>query len=76
MNAATGQFEYLLFDPQLHWLENTIDNPLPDGGGYAKFLSGNMIDTKGHMYMSCSNVPRNIFNEKVSITATLGSSAV
>lgn len=63
-NAQTGATEYVLFDPQLHWLGNTIEDPLPDGGGYAAHLSGDMVYEKGLMHMLCSNMPRNPFNEK------------
>lgn len=63
-NARTGETEYVLFDPQLQWLENTVENPLPDGGGYAAHLSGDVVFEKGLMHMMCSNAPRSPFNER------------
>lgn len=49
-NAQTGQFEYLLFDPKLVLMDNTVDNPIPDGGGFLEY------DTDGKTF--CSNAPR------------------
>lgn len=54
-NAQTGQFEHLLFDPKLVLLENTVENPIADGGGFLEY------DTEGATF--CSNAPRNFMNE-------------
>lgn len=54
-NVQTGQFEYLLFDPKMVLLDNTVDNPIPDGGGFLEY------DTDGKTF--CSNAPRNFLNE-------------
>lgn len=50
-----GVFEYMIFDPRLQLLENTVDKPMADGGGQA------VLDTDGTM--RCSNVPRSFLNE-------------
>lgn len=54
-NKQTGQVEYMLFDPTLRFQENTVENPLPDGGG-------NMYSqSNGRVF--CSNVKRSFMNE-------------
>ena len=55
VNAETNQEEYLLFDPKLFLLDNTVENPHPDGGGLLHY------ETKGKTW--CSNAPRNFMNE-------------
>ena len=52
LNKETGQYKYLLFDPKMEVLENTPENPIPDGGSYLEF------DTKGATY--CANAPRSL----------------
>ena len=47
--------QYLLYDPRLVLVENTIENPSADGGGQLS------IDTGGGVY--CANTPRNFLNE-------------
>ena len=47
--------QYLLWDPRLELVENTIENPIPDGGGRAS------INSDGTVY--CSNAPRTFLNE-------------
>jgi len=49
INFNDGTF--LAFDPRINPLENTVDNPLPDGGGQNKDLGA-----------ICSNVPRTFLN--------------
>ena len=56
LNAQSGQYEYLLFDPHLSLLENTVDNPAPDGGGLIHYESNSKI--------WCSNAPRSFLNEE------------
>ncbi len=55
LNKRTGKYEYLLFDPKMKLYENTVENPIPDGGGFVEYM------TEGHT--NCANVPRTIFNE-------------
>lgn len=55
VNAETNQEEFLLFDPKLSLLDNTVENPQPDGGGLLHY------ETKGKTW--CSNAPRNFMNE-------------
>ncbi len=55
LNKRTGKYEYLLFDPKMKLYENTVENPIPDGGGFVEY------HTEG--YTNCANAPRNIFNE-------------
>ena len=50
-----GAVEYMIYDARLQLLENTVDNPMPDGGGQA------VLDTDGAM--KCSNAPRTFLNE-------------
>lgn len=46
---------YMLFDPRLDLQENTVENPLPDGGGMTTTLTGGKT--------MCANVPRTFLNE-------------
>eukprot|EP00586_Coscinodiscus_wailesii_P011040 CAMPEP_0172493050 /NCGR_PEP_ID=MMETSP1066-20121228/24373_1 /TAXON_ID=671091 /ORGANISM="Coscinodiscus wailesii, Strain CCMP2513" /LENGTH=895 /DNA_ID=CAMNT_0013263005 /DNA_START=387 /DNA_END=3071 /DNA_ORIENTATION=+ len=55
LNKATGKYEYLLFDPHLVLFDNTVENPLPDGGGRLQ------AETEG--YTKCANAPRTFINE-------------
>jgi uncharacterized protein (DUF1800 family)/uncharacterized protein (DUF1501 family) len=55
LNTVTGQYEHLLFDPHLVLFENSVENPLPDGGGRLQ------VETKG--YATCANAPRTFINE-------------
>jgi hypothetical protein len=62
-----GQTVYVIFDPHMELMENTPENPLPDGGGQRR------VDSKGSLpevtqwrdqnYVECSNVFRNFMNE-------------
>lgn len=54
LNKQTGKYEHLLFDPHLILQENTVENPLLDGGR-------NLYLTGGHTF--CSNAPRTFENE-------------
>ncbi len=54
-NERTKQYQYLLFDPKMIVLENTVENPIPDGGGLVNY------ETEGRVY--CANAPRNYRNE-------------
>gem|GEM_PF-5395100 len=45
----------LVYDPHLILEANTVEKPLPDGGGTAA------IETNGQML--CSNAPRSFINE-------------
>ena len=47
--------DVLLFDPTLHWKDNTVENPMEDGGGL------DVVDSGG--YLECANAPRDPFNE-------------
>ena len=55
INAQTGETEYMLFDPTLRFQENTVENPLPDGGGNLYKQSDGRV--------FCSNVKRSFQNE-------------
>lgn len=55
LNAQTGQYEHLLFDPHVRLLKNTVDNPSPDGGGLIHYESNSKV--------WCSNAPRSFLNE-------------
>ena len=55
LNSETGQVEFLLFDPKLVLRDNTVENPLPDGGGLTHYES----DSKTW----CANAPRSFLNE-------------
>ena len=54
-NAKTGQVEILLFDPTFRNKANTVENPLPDGGG-------SMYDETNGV-MQCTNAARTFLNE-------------
>jgi hypothetical protein len=60
---------YVLYDTRLELDENTIENPLLDGGG-GKVLRSTFVaqtqvfDDSPRPAYSCSNVPQNIFNEE------------
>ena len=54
-NAQTKQYEYLMFDPQFKFLENTVENPLPDGGG--------RIWSESNGLVFCANAARSFLNE-------------
>lgn len=47
--------QYLVYDPRLVLEQNTVESPLPDGGGL------NSVLTNGQM--ECSNAPRSFLNE-------------
>lgn len=56
MKRSVGdKFEYMIYDPHLVLLENTVESPMKGGGGQA------VLDTDGEMI--CSNAPRNFLNE-------------
>ena len=55
-SLINGTAEYLLYDPRLTLMENTIENPLADGGGEIT------VKTNGATF--CSNVPRTFLNEE------------
>jgi len=46
---------WLQFDPHVDVEENTVENPLPDGGGMRSLITNEISQ--------CSNVRRNMFNE-------------
>jgi hypothetical protein len=52
---VNDEVEYMLYDPHLLYVENTPENPSPDGGGNA------VLATDGTM--KCSNAPRSFLNE-------------
>lgn len=54
---------YALHDLRLQFQENTIENPLMDGGG-EKMLAAAAASQDQDVVMFCSNAPMNIFNEK------------
>ncbi len=56
LNGRTGQSEILLFDPHIALGENTIENPLPDGGGRM------VNESDGEQF--CSNAPQTFQNEE------------
>jgi len=47
---------WLQFDPRLVLEENTLESPIPDGGGLVRSLTGEQT--------RCSNVPRTFLNEE------------
>ena len=53
--VALSDGSWLQFDARLKLEDNTIENPIPDGGGLNMIHSGKV--------MSCSNVPRTYLNE-------------
>lgn len=55
-SRINGTLEYLLYDPRLVLMENTIENPLADGGGE--------ITSKTNGATFCSNAPRTFLNEE------------
>jgi hypothetical protein len=52
--AKLSDGTYLQWTPQLILEENTVENPIPDGGGEVEIFTDNG---------RCSNVPRNFLNE-------------
>lgn len=52
----------LVYDPRLVLEENTVENPLPDGGGAA------VHETNGQMW--CSSAPRSFINEDQCVLTT------
>lgn len=76
-DASTGEMVTLAFDPMLELRENTVENPIPDGGG-ANYLAmegwwdglGWWNAAKGRFdqpvndgAVHCANVRRNFLNE-------------
>mmetsp|Transcript_8677 Transcript_8677/g.11498 ORF Transcript_8677/g.11498 Transcript_8677/m.11498 type:complete len:366 (+) Transcript_8677:714-1811(+) len=59
INAQTGGEEALLFDPRFQFKDNTVENPLMDGGGAAYLASA----SRELGYAHCSNAPRTFLNE-------------
>lgn len=60
---------YLLYDSRLQLDENTIENPLIDGGGNkvvaSTFVANTTVfDSSPRPAYYCSNAPQNIFNEE------------
>lgn len=55
LNEETGEYVYLMFDPKMVLHDNTVENPISDGGGYREY------ETRG--YYNCANAPRNFMNE-------------
>lgn len=55
-DESTGTFRYLLFDPRLQLIENTVDKPSPDGGGSVT------LESDGRVF--CANTHRNFLNEE------------
>jgi len=63
-NRATGKDEFMLFDPIFKFNENTVENPLSDGGGALVKITENEIKEDGQSgKILCSNVPRTFLNE-------------
>jgi hypothetical protein len=60
--GKTADGEYLLYDPRLVLNENTIENPLLDGGGQLS------VETDGEVL--CSNAPRTFLNEDHCVLST------
>jgi len=54
--GALSDGSWMQFDPRLYLEDNTLQNPIADGGGQDAIHSGRV--------MSCSNVPRTFLNEK------------
>ena len=54
-NSVTNKVEFLLFDPHLLRHENTVENPIPDGGGRAYYES--------NAKTWCANPRRTFLNE-------------
>lgn len=52
----------LVYDARLVLETNTVENPLPDGGGTA------VLETNGQM--TCSNAPRSFINEDHCVLST------
>eukprot|EP00538_Stauroneis_constricta_P006056 CAMPEP_0119562960 /NCGR_PEP_ID=MMETSP1352-20130426/22092_1 /TAXON_ID=265584 /ORGANISM="Stauroneis constricta, Strain CCMP1120" /LENGTH=2119 /DNA_ID=CAMNT_0007611481 /DNA_START=203 /DNA_END=6559 /DNA_ORIENTATION=- len=57
-----NQNQYFLYDPRLVMMDNTVENPLIDGGGAVSMASDNKI--------KCSNAPRTFLNEDSCILST------
>ena len=64
-NSQTGKEEFMLFDPILKLQENTMENPMLDGGGsLMKITENEPIEDGQSGKIFCSNVPRNFLNEE------------
>ena len=76
-DSTTGQTITLAFDPMLELRENTVDNPIPDGGGSNYLAMAGWWDGLGWLDKNsrffqpvndgathCANVRRNFLNEK------------
>lgn len=48
---------WLQFDPSIVLEENTVESPIPDGGGLSRSLTGDDV-------MRCSNAPRTFLNDE------------
>ena len=59
--GTTTGGDVFLYDRHLSLLKNTVDNPLPDGGGS---LVMETYDTPGGVNVRCHNVPRSYNNEE------------
>ena len=64
-----GAAGYLAHDPRVRLLENSLESPIPDGGG-SLVASGGSHNGHGAL---CSNVPRTFVNEKFCQLSTADS---
>lgn len=62
-NDMTGEFNFLLFDPMLQLKENTVENPITEGGCYVGAKKHDLDRDIITDYTFCSNAPRNFLNE-------------
>lgn len=54
--------EVLLYDPRVVLQENTVENPIPDGGGSLVLETNNLVN--------CANAPRSFLNEDQCVLST------
>ena len=64
-----GDAGYLAHDPRVRLLDNSLESPIPDGGG-SLVASGGSHNGHGAL---CSNVPRTFINEKFCQLSTVES---
>lgn len=67
-DAETGEEVTLLYDRHLALYENTIENPISDGGGS---IAISTHDTPAGEQVKCHNVKRNFYNEEHCKLSTL-----
>ena len=77
-DASAGRIVTLAFDPVLEFRENTVENPIPDGGGSNNLATDGWFDDLGWTNprngrfdqpvndgaVHCANVRRTFLNER------------